>query len=79
MAHLAVVLTAADATAARDLPASEGSPSVDHVTLTSASLAIVADRSRDVMSTERILALPVGRSREIGVNEHEGGAPRAPS
>lgn len=76
MAHLAVVLTAADgavlgyrvlvaadATAARDLPATEGSPAMDHTTLTGAALATIGDRFGDVLPTERIVALPLAHPK----------------
>lgn len=75
MAHLAVALTAADgavlgyrvvvasdATATRDLPGAAGAPQVDRTTLARASLAALADRFADVLSTAEIIALPLVRS-----------------
>ena len=72
MAHLAVLVTAeqgsvlgyrvvaaADATAARDLPATNGSPAVGHEALAAASLATIADRYGDVRTTDDVLRLPL--------------------
>ena len=72
MTHLAVAMTAqdatvlgyqvvvaSDATATRDLPGAGGSPPVDHATLQRSALAAIADRFADVMPTQQILALPL--------------------
>ncbi len=72
MTHLAVAMTAqdatvlgyhvvvaSDATATRDLPGAGGSPPVEHTALQRAALAAIADRFADVMSTQQILALPL--------------------
>jgi nicotinamidase-related amidase len=72
MTHLAVAMTAqdatvlgyhvvvaADATATRDLPGTVGAPPVDHTALQQAALASIADRFADVMPTHQILALPL--------------------
>jgi len=48
------VVVASDATATRDLPG------IDHATLQRASLAALSDRFADVMTTEAVLAVPVG-------------------
>lgn len=71
MTHLAVQLTAsdatvkgyrvivaADATATRDLPAADRGMNIDHRTLQVASLAALADRFADVMPVRDILDLP---------------------
>jgi len=72
MTHLAVAMTAqdatvlgyrvvvaSDATATRDLPGAGGAPAVAHTALQRAALAAIADRFADVMSTQQILALPL--------------------
>jgi nicotinamidase-related amidase len=74
MTHLAVAITAtdatvlgyhtivaADATATRALPAADGGSPVTEALLQSAALAAMADRAADVLSASAILALPVNR------------------
>jgi nicotinamidase-related amidase len=76
MTHLAVAITAsdatvlgyhtvvvADATATRALPAAGGAPAIDEATLQRAALATLADRTADVLTAEAIMRLPLsGRS-----------------
>lgn len=72
MTHLAVAMTtqdgtvlgyrvvvAGDATTTRDLPGVGDTPPVPRAQLQQAALAAIADRFADVMTTERIVSLPV--------------------
>ncbi|MGZ5970616.1 MAG: cysteine hydrolase family protein [Polyangiales bacterium] len=72
MAHLAVamsaqdaavlgyrVIVASDATTTRSLPGAAGGPPVDADTVLRTSLAIIADRFADVMTSEKIRSLPL--------------------
>jgi nicotinamidase-related amidase len=53
------VLVAADATATRDLPDPAGGPAVTHDELHRVALAALADRFADVQTTAQLLALPL--------------------
>lgn len=56
------VLVAADATATRDLPGAAGRRAVDHDTLQGATLAALADRFAEVLSVREITALAIAES-----------------
>jgi nicotinamidase-related amidase len=55
------VIVAGDASATRDLPATDGGVAIDHEALHRTALASLADRFADVMTTPSIVALPLVR------------------